>query len=70
MKKKEFAENLKALRAEKHISQLALAKRLGVTQQCVSEWERGNTEPTMTYLCMMADIFGITLDALCGKVKF
>ena len=69
MKKKEFAENLKILRAENKMSQADLAKRLGVTQQCVSEWELNNTEPTLTYLCMMADVFEISLDALCGRVE-
>lgn len=67
MKKSEFAENLKALRAENAMSQADLAKRLGVTQQCVSEWELNRTEPTLTYLCMMADVFEVSLDALCGR---
>lgn len=69
MNKKEFAENLKTLRAENNMSQADLAKRLGVTQQCVSEWELNRTEPTFTYLCLMADVFEISLDALCGRVE-
>ena len=44
-----FAKNLKMLRAEHAMSQSALAKKLGVTQQCVSEWELGRTEPTLSY---------------------
>ncbi|MDE7164949.1 MAG: helix-turn-helix domain-containing protein [Clostridiales bacterium] len=51
------------------MSQADLAKRLGVTQQCVSEWELNRTEPTLTYLCMMADVFEISLDVLCGRVE-
>ena len=69
MKNKEFAENLKTLRTENKMSQADLANRLGVTQQCVSEWELSRTEPTMTYLCMMADVFEISLDTLCGRVE-
>lgn len=68
--KNSFAENLKTLRTESKLSQADLAEKLEVTQQCVSEWERGKTEPTLTYLCKLADIFEISLDALCGKVDW
>lgn len=68
--KKRFAENLKALRADNKLSQANLADKLGVTQQCVSEWELGKTEPTLSYLCLLADVFEISLDALCGRVEW
>lgn len=58
------------LRAERGVSQGALAKLIGVTQQCVSEWEHGKTEPTLTYLWRLADFFGITIDNLCGRVEW
>lgn len=62
-----FAENLKELRAEFKFSQKDLSKILGVTQQCISEWELNKTEPTLSWLCKLADVFGITLDQLCGR---
>ena len=65
-----FAENLKNLRIEKKLSQGALAKAIGVTQQCVSEWENKNTEPTLTYLWLVADLFGVSLDILCGRKEW
>lgn len=52
------------------MSQFILAGLTGVTQQCVSEWENGNTEPTLTYLCRIADIFEISLDMLCGREEW
>ena len=67
---KGFPDNLKTLRAEYKMSQADLAKKLGVTQQCVSEWELDKTEPTLSYLCLMADIFNLSLDALCGRVEW
>lgn len=62
-----FAENLKILRTEKKLSQGKLAELVGVSQQCVSEWENRRTEPTLSYLCLLSDIFGVSLDVLCGK---
>ena len=62
-----FAKNLKILRAEHAMSQSALAKKLGVTQQCVSEWELWRTEPTLSYLWRIADIFDASMDEVCGR---
>lgn len=68
--KLKFAENLKLLRAERKLSQRDLSKLLGVTQQCISEWELTKTEPTLTYLCKLADIFEVKLDVLCGREEW
>ena len=65
--KEKFSENIKALRAESNISQVGLAKAIGVTQQCVSEWENMKTEPTLSYLWLLAYYFGVSLDVLCGR---
>ncbi len=62
-----FSEILKTLRKERKLSQDALAKSVGVTQQCVSEWERGRIEPTLSYLWKLADLFGVSIDVLCGR---
>lgn len=62
-----FSELLKMLRAERKISQGSLAKALGVTQQCVSEWELGRTEPTLTALWGLADYFDMSIDEVCGR---
>lgn len=68
--KTRFAENIKSLRAENKISQAALAKAVGVTQQCVSEWEQNKTEPTLTCLWLLADFFSVSIDALCGRMEW
>ena len=65
-----FVENLKALRTEQKLSQEKLARAVGVTQQCVSEWERGRVEPTLTYLWRLADVFGVSMDVLCGRTEW
>ncbi len=62
-----FSENLKALRKEHDLSQGKLGEAVGVTQQCVSKWERADGEPTLTYLWKLADLFGVSIDVLCGR---
>ncbi len=62
-----FPENLKNFRAERNMSQNDLARILGVTQQCVSEWELEKTEPTLTYIWKIADVFEVSIDILCGR---
>lgn len=62
-----FVKNLKSLRLEYGVSQAALAEVCGVTQQCVSEWERGKIEPTMSNLWRLADYFDVTIDGLVGR---
>ena len=65
-----FAENLKAFRLEKKLSQEKLAKAVGVSQQCVSKWEEGKNEPTLSYLWRLADLFGVSIDMLCGREEW
>ncbi len=65
-----FSENLKAFRKEHGLSQGKLAEAVGVTQQCVSKWERADGEPTLTYLWKLADLFGVSIDVLCGRTEW
>ena len=65
-----FKNNLNYFRKEVKLSQAQLAKLAGVSQQCISEWEKGNTEPTLTYLWRLADIFDISVDVLIGRKDY
>ena len=65
-----FGNNLKVLRTENKLSQASLAKAVGVTQQCISEWEKGNMEPTLSNLWALSEIFGVTIDELVGKSDY
>lgn len=62
-----FSENLKMYRKQFKLSQFELAVKVGVTQQCVSEWENGKIEPTLTYLWKIADVFDMSIDELIGR---
>ena len=59
-----LAENIAALRTEKKLSQGALAEQVGVSRQSVSKWETGASTPDLEKLMLLADFFGVTLDAL------
>jgi len=40
---------------------------LGVTKQCVSNWENNNIQPSVDMLVKIADIFSVTTDYLLGR---
>ena len=64
-----LAENLRALRLEKGMTQEELAEMLHVTSQSVSKWERGETYPDITLLPALANVFDTGIDFLMGMDK-
>ena len=54
-------------RKEKGLTQEGLAKLLNVTNQSVSKWESDQCCPDIGLLPQLADLFGISLDALFGR---
>ena len=58
---------IKELREEKNISQLELAKKLNLTQQSISLYEKGEREPSIDVLKNIANFFNVSLDYLLGK---
>ncbi|MCL2514236.1 MAG: helix-turn-helix domain-containing protein, partial [Oscillospiraceae bacterium] len=61
-----ISKNLKNLRFKKGLTQEELAKRIGVTGQAVSKWERGECYPDITLIPGLAKLFGVTADELLG----
>lgn len=59
-------ERVRQLRIEKGQSQVQLAKALGVTKQCVSNWENNNILPSIDMLLKIADYFSVSTDFLLG----
>lgn len=62
-----FHDILKCLRMEKNMSQQELADIVGKTQQAVYLWEKGENEPGIESLNILADYFGVTIDYLTGR---
>jgi DNA-binding XRE family transcriptional regulator len=54
-------------RTRSALSQTDAATALAVSRVTVSKWERGLSEPEALDLAKLADLYGLTLDALCGR---
>ncbi|MGN0487957.1 MAG: helix-turn-helix domain-containing protein [Ruminococcus sp.] len=50
------------LRKEKGISQIALAMELNVSQKTISAYENGKSEPSISMLKHMAEVFNTSVD--------
>lgn len=60
-------ENIKRLRISQGMSQVEFAALVGVTKQCVSNWENDNVLPSIEMLVKIADIFKVRTDYLLGR---
>lgn len=65
-----FAERLKKLRSDQHLSQNALAGFIGVSKSSVNMYERGEREPGFNTVAAIADYFKVDIDYLLGKSEF
>lgn len=61
-----LAENIRKYRKERNMTQEDLAEKLHLTLGTISKWERGSSEPELSYLMQLAQIFHVSLDALLG----
>lgn len=62
-----LGEKIKALRAEKGLSQEELAARLAVVRQTVSKWEKGLSNPDSDMLVRIAEVLGVTVGELLSE---
>lgn len=64
MSKIRIGEMIRELRGDKGISQEALADVCDVSMQAVSKWENGQSCPDITFLPLLAEYFGVSVDYL------
>jgi transcriptional regulator with XRE-family HTH domain len=60
---------LKELRTKNKESQKSLGKKLKVTQRYIGMLENGDRVPSYSFLCKLAEHFGISIDQIDFKVK-
>lgn len=58
---------IRALRAEKNITQLRLSIELEVAQETISAYEKGKHSPSLKSLIKLADLFDVSIDYLIGR---
>ncbi|MCI8388115.1 MAG: helix-turn-helix transcriptional regulator [Clostridiales bacterium] len=57
-------EKIKELRLSFNLSQVELGKQLGVSKQCISNWENDNIQPSVDMLIRIARFFNVSCDYL------
>ena len=59
-----FGATIAALRKQKGMTQLELARQMGVTDKAVSKWERDLSFPDVTSLPKLAEVLDTSVDEL------
>lgn len=59
-----LAEQLKASREKKGLSQTDVANRLNITRQSISKWENGKGYPDLDNLVLLSEVYEISIDEL------
>ena len=62
IKDKTVGSRLRLLRDNAHITQTALAKKVGLTQSTINRYENNNSEAPYGVLLWYADYFNVSLD--------
>ena len=61
-----IGNNIKRLRESKGMTQYALSKAIGVSQQSIDQWERGLSNPRKKNMDKIAGLFNVTPNELFG----
>ena len=62
-----LGEIIKEKRKERGWTQERLAKKIGVAAGTISWWENDGATPSIYAMWDMADVFGCSIDELCGR---
>lgn len=59
-----IGEKLKRARIDANMTQEALAEKLAVSRQTISNWENGRSYPDIASIIVLSDVYNMTLDSL------
>ena len=59
--------NLRKLRKEKGLSQIAVQMQTGIEQALISKYEIGERVPPTETLMQLADFYGVSMDYIMGR---
>ena len=61
--------NLKKLRKEKHLTQIALQLETGIDQSLISKFESGERAPPTETLMLLADFYNTSMDYIMKRTS-
>lgn len=64
---KTIADRLIELRERNHLSQSAVANRIGVTPALISAYEKTERNPSIDRLIALADVYHTSIDYIVGR---
>ena len=64
-----LGEKIKELRISAGLSQMQLAKLIGVSQKAIDYWERNVNEPKATYIIALVKAFDISFDEFFDDIS-
>ena len=64
-----IGEKIKELRIERALSQMQLAKGIGVSQKAIDYWERSVNEPKASYIIALTRYFETTFDEFFSEIN-
>ena len=59
--------NLRKLRKEKGLSQIAVQMQTGIEQALISKYENGERVPPSETMMQLADFYGVSMDYIMGR---
>ncbi len=62
-----IAQRIKDSMKNEKLTQMQLAKAIGVGQSSVSDWLNSKSEPSIDNLWKLADFFDVSIDFLVGR---
>ncbi len=62
--------HLRQCRQQKGLSQKAVASMLQISERAYQHYEAGTREPNIDTLIMLADLFQVSIDYLCGHIQW
>ena len=64
-----IGDKIRELRSIHRMSQTDLAKAIHVSQQAITKWENGKSEPSSTAINQLANYFDVSSDYLLGRTS-
>lgn len=62
-----FGEMLAELRQDRGMTQKELAEKMHLASSSISNYETGQRSPGAEFICMAADLFGVSADYILGR---